>query len=204
MISNIGFYSIIFQLVAGIMPLVLIYKKKYTKNKEFTIFLASSAITTLILFVTGLLKMNNLIVFNLYQAIAISSLSFYYFKITTRKNLKYFSLILGILCFSAFLLELSKTSFIEKTLVYKNICFILLTIVFFIDYLGLEKYKDESKTYLIISSSIFLYNSFNYLLVFNITELMKQDLWFVHNILEGLSKLLIAYAFWKLPRTFIS
>lgn len=190
--------------MAGIMPLVLIYKKKYTKNIEFTIFLASSAITTLILFVTGLLKINNLIVFNLYQAIAISSLSFYYFRITTRKNLKYFSLILGILCFSAFLLELSKTSFIEKTLVYKNICFILFTIIFFIDYLGLEKYKVESKTYLIISSSIFIYNSFNYLLVFNITELMKQDLWFVHNILEGLSKLLIAYAFWKLPRTSIS
>jgi hypothetical protein len=30
--------------------------------------------------------------------------------------------------------------------------------------------------------------------------LFTSNLWFIHNFIEGSSKLLIAYAFWKLPK----
>jgi hypothetical protein len=71
-----------------------------------------------------------------------------------------------------------------------------------LDYLNSESQRNpQSFSYLIVNASIFIYNSFSFLFFLYITILMGNDLWYFHNIIEGISKLIIAYAFWKLPKS---
>jgi hypothetical protein len=108
---------------------------------------------------------------------------------------------IGSLCLVILFFELSQTSFIEYSLVYRTIGFILFSVIFFIDYLNSESQRNlQSFPNLIVNSSIFIYNSFSFLFFLYITILMGNDLWYIHNIIEGISKLIIAYAFWKLPK----
>lgn len=191
--------------MAGSLPLIILFKKRIKFNIEFIVFLTSSISATLIFSITSHYKVNDLIIFNSYQVFSIICLTIFYSKIISFNILKKIIIVLGIICLFVLIYELSETSYIEYSLTFENICFFLFSIFFLIDYLIKEgQNTDLSKCYLLVNTSIFIYNAFSYLLFFYINELMQKDLWFVHNILEGLSKLLIAYAFWKLPRTSIS
>lgn len=196
---SLEFYSLFFQLVAGLLPLYILYIKKQSFNIEFLVYLASSSLATLIFIITSMLKSNDLWVFNSYLILSIISLSIYYFRINKNKLNKVLSLTFGILCLLILLFELTQTSLVSYSLIYKRICFILFSVVYFIDSIQSES-NHFSKTHSIINLSIFLYSAFSYLMVFLIVQFMNYDLWFIHNIAEGISKLLIAYGFWRLSR----
>jgi hypothetical protein len=179
--------------------MILFFQKKKF-NIEFLVYLGSSVITTFLFFILFKQKVNNLLIFNGYQIFSITCLSIFYCNICNKSLTKNLILSIGSLCLVILFFELSQTSFIEYSLVYRTIGFILFSVIFFIDYLNSESQRNpQSFSYLIVNASIFIYNSFSFLFFLYITILMGNDLWYIHNIIEGISKLIIAYAFWKLP-----
>lgn len=195
------YYSLLFQLAAGSIPLVVLILKQHLFRIEFVIYLISSFLATLVFVITSRLKINDLLVFNLYQAISVITISIFYYNILISRNLKYVVLFFSFFWLLAFSLELSKTSFIEYSLNLKNITFLFFSIIYFSDVINHKKRNDMlSNTYILIVSSFFTYNCFSFLLIFKITQLMINDLWYLHNVFEGLYKLAIAYSFWKIPK----
>lgn len=195
-------YSLFFQLVTGILPLIVLFNGKKKFNKGLIVFLSASVITTCILTITSILKLNNLVFFNLYQVISIVSLTFFYYESIFNKTLKYFIALFGLMSFSVLIFEISKTIFLDYSLVSRKISLVAFSIFLFFDYL-ISDYSNHknSKSILLINTSLFVYNSSSFLFFIYISALMINNLWYIHNFIEGLSKLLIAYAFWKLPKT---
>lgn len=195
------YYTLIFQLITGLLPLMILFFQKKKFNIEFLVYLGSSVIATFIFFILFKYKVNNLLIFNGYQIVSITCLSIFYYNICKKSLTKKLILSIGSLCLIISFFELSQTSYIEYSLVYRTIGFILFSVIFYIDYLNSESQRNlQSFSYLIVNSSIFIYNSFSFLFFLYITILMGNDLWYFHNIIEGISKLIIAYAFWKLPK----
>jgi hypothetical protein len=196
------YYTLIFQLITGLLPLMILYFQKKKFNIEFLVYLGSSVIATFIFFILFKQRVNNLLIFNGYQIFSITCLSIFYYNICNKSLTKKLILLIGSFCLFILFYELSQTSFIEYSLVYRTIGFILFSVIFFIDYLNSERQRNlQSFSYLIVNSSIFIYNSFSFLFFLYITILMVNDFWYFHNIIEGISKLIIAYAFWKLPKS---
>jgi hypothetical protein len=76
----------------------------------------------------------------------------------------------------------------------------MFAIVYFFDFV-IDNSKKKSEILILVNTALFIYYSFSFLFNIYIDELMKNNLWFIHNFIEGSSKLLIAYAFWKQPKT---
>jgi hypothetical protein len=186
--------------VAGIMPLIFLKGRKI--QVELISFLILSFLVSSILYVTGLYKINNLLIYNLFVIGSVIFLSIYYFNTLFNRFFKYLVVISSGLCCLLFFMELSKTDDIVITVKVENILFICWSFLFYIDFLKNDKHSIKSnKSLIIVNSSIFIYNFSSFILIYYISIFMKENIWFVHNFIEGSSKLLIAYAFWKIPIT---
>lgn len=198
--NNASFFSLIFQLVAGVLPLVFFFQKRKKFNVEFIIFLIVSFIATLIIFITSILKITNAIIFDGFQISSIFLLSIFYFRNIEFKLFSIIVICLGVIEFVFYMLELIILGYPEKSLIIENVGTICCSILLFISLLK-NKYSPKNRTISIINYSIFMYKVTSFLLFYYCMILMVKDIWYVHNFIEGSSKLLIAYALWKLPKT---
>lgn len=195
------YISILFQLVAGILPLIFLFKKQF--HYSLVIYLTFSIFSTLILVVTSYFKINNLLYHNFYVLISFISLFVYYINFRL-KYLNIFLIISSIVFLSNFAIEIFQKGFVQSGIQISNISYSIWSLIFFfylIDGSNLYKLKYDKKVYGIINASVLIYNCSAFFLYFKLFTLIKQDSWFIHNYIEGSSKLLIAYAFWKLPKT---
>jgi hypothetical protein len=199
-VNNASFFSLIFQLVAGVLPLVFFFQKRKKFNVEFIIFLIVSFIATLIIFITSILKITNAIIFDGFQISSIFLLSIFYFRNIEFKLFSIIVICLGVIEFVFYMLELIILGYPEKSLIIENVGTICCSILLFISLLK-NKYSPKNRTISIINYSIFMYKVTSFLLFYYCMILMVKDIWYVHNFIEGSSKLLIAYALWKLPKT---
>lgn len=186
--------------MAGVLPLVFFFQKRKRFNVEFIIFLIVSFIATLIIFITSILKITNAIIFDGFQISSIFLLSIFYFR---NIEFKFFSIIVicfGVIEFVFYMFELIILGYPEKSLIIENVGTICCSILLFISLLK-NKYSPKNWTISIINYSIFMYKVTSFLLFYYCMILMVKDIWYVHNFIEGSSKLLIAYALWKLPKT---
>lgn len=184
------------------MPLFVLIITKRKINFELILFLLFSIISTILLAITRAMKINNLAFFNSYLFIAISCLACYFFRQLSTKSLKLIVLITLIVGFTIFFWELNKSAYVELIVIYESICFILWSLLFMFEkILTKEQSSPILQSHLIINSAFFLYNTSSLFLIFYISIIMANNLWYIHNFIEGSSKLLIAYAFWKLPKT---
>lgn len=188
--------------MAGILPLAVLFFLKKKFNLEIIIYLSLSFLTALIIIYTREHKINNLVFFNIYHAIAILCLTIYYYRTIKGKFLRILILILAIITYSIFIWEITQTPYIEYTLIAEFVIFILFSLIFYFNTLiNFTESTELLNSQLIFNSAIFFYNVFSIVLIVYITLIMINKLWFIHNFIEGSSKLLIAYALWKLPKT---
>lgn len=166
------------------------------------IHLFFSFLSTLLIFITYLYKLENLVIFNSYILLASFLLPILYFKIVKNQIIKYSVLIFSIINLTIILIELTKTSFLEISLISENLLEILLCFLFYFDYLLTKKQTNAQKTFLWINTAFFIYNFFSFLFNLFIVELMTSNFWYFHNFIEGSSKLLITISLWKQSRKF--
>lgn len=190
--------SRLFQIAAGALPLIFFASRKI--HLSLKVLLISSFVSSILLFITGRFHINNLLIFNTYQVFSILSLSSLYFNITQNKLLKRIDFLLALITSFVLIFELTTTDFLEYSIVIEKICFVMFAIVYFFDFV-IDNSKKKSEILILVNTALFIYYSFSFLFNIYIDELMKNNLWFIHNFIEGSSKLLIAYAFWKQPKT---
>jgi hypothetical protein len=201
LIINIDQYSILFQLVAGFTPLVFVFSRKNKILNFLIIHLGISFICSLLIFITRINHVYNLHIFNFYILSSSLFLPIFYFKLIQNRLLKFILIIVFLGNLSIVINELFHSEYLVNAVVSENITEIILCLFFLLDLLLSNKKPENQLSLLLINSSIFFYNCFSFLFNFYISEIMVSNLWFIHNFIEASSKLIIAYAFWKLPKT---
>lgn len=190
------------QIISGFLPLVVLLFQRKKFNVEIVILLTLSVLATILLLVFALLFHNNHAVFNAYVISEHVCLTVYFYRIIRDKYLRKLILGMAVILGGFFIWEMNKSSLLDVSLLMQIAYNIILCVLFFIASLQSNSipssmYKTQEKYVL----TLFLYSSFSLIFFFYINELMLSRAWFIHNIVESLSKLFIAYAFWKLPKT---
>ena len=192
--------TILYQLLAGISPLIfLFYQKREGLNILFT-HLFCSFLCTLMIFITHFYRVENLIYLNSYIFAASVLLPLIYYKSVEKKFIKSLVLIVFIINLTLLISELIKTDFLVISLVSENILEITLCLLFYFDFLLSNELSSSKKLFFWINTSFFIYNCFSFLFNLYITEIMDSHLWFIHNIVEGSSKLFITLSIWKFSK----
>ena len=193
--------SVILQFVTGVLPLLLlvIYKRKL--RVEFVILLLASAITTLILFITASFGIKNWFFLNFYNAIYLTCITIFYFSLLRSSPFRKYVLILSFLCGAVLIYDLTYLDIINLTLPAVFFSTTTFTVFYFIDNLGKKSKSQTSKAYFIINTSICMYSSFSFFMSLELETMLVNHYWFIHNVVEASSKLVIAYAILKIPKT---
>ena len=193
--------SVILQFVTGVLPLLflVIYKKKL--RVEFVILLLASAITTLILFITASFGIKNWFFFNFYNAIYLTCITIFYFSLLRSSPFRKYVLILSFLCGAVLIYDLTYLDIINLTLPALFFSTTTFTVFYFIDNLGKKSKSQTSKAYFIINTSLCMYSSFSFFMSLELETMLANQYWIIHNVVEASSKLVIAYAILKIPKT---
>ena len=86
-------------------------------------------------------------------------------------------------------------------LFFMSLFIIICCLLFFINETKKENRPVEFKSVSIINASLLFYFSFSFIFLSLLWKLINYQIWEIHNIIESTSKLIITYAFWKLPKT---
>lgn len=195
-------FTFYIQITTGFIPLgVLLFQRKKF-NVEIVILLTLSVLATILLLVFKILFHNNHAVFNSYVISEFVCLTIYFYRIISNKYLRKLILVMAVILGGIFIWEMNRTSSLEVSLLTQIAYNIILCVLFFMA--SLQSYNISSpmhKTQVYYTLTVFLYSSFSLIFFFFIDQLMITGAWFIHNIIESLTKLFIAYAFWKLPKT---
>jgi len=190
--------SRIFQILAGIIPLFFLSKRKI--NLELKLLVVISLICSILLFITGRLHLRNVFIFNTYQFFNVFLLSIFYYNIIDYKPFKKIVFVIAFLMLTLFSIESVQINNLNYFLKLEKICFVFYALLYFINYLISEEKIYNFNFISQVNTAFLIYYSFSFLFNVYIDELMIADLWFIHNFIEALSTLVIAYAFWKLPK----
>lgn len=97
-------------------------------------------------------------------------------------------------------MELTYLDLINLSFAAIFLCLTFFSILFFIDNLN-KSSSHLSKPYFIINTTFCIYYSFSFFMSFEIQTMMANQYWIIHNVVEACSKLVIAYAILKIPKT---
>ena len=195
-------FTLYIQVVFGLLPLgVLLFKRKKF-NLEIICLLISSVLTTILLIVFKRFFHNNHAIFNSYLISEFVFLTIYFYRTIGNTYLGKLILGMAVILGGIFIWEMNRTSSIEVSLNAQIAYNIISCVLFFIASLqSNNSFSSMHKTQVYYTLTVFLYNSFSLIFFFFIDQLMITGAWSIHNIVESLTKLFIAYAFWKLPKT---
>lgn len=189
-----------FQLVAGILPLIVL-KNRTKFNLPLLLFLLNSVISTIILFITTNLKINNLTIvcFYIFFSCFTTNLYFYQFKNSNIRFPIYFFVLVFI---SFFLMEIINGHFPKNAILISNINAVTLSLIFLFNTISNNSFTTNFiSTHILIAFAFLFYNSISFVMITKIFYFVKHDIWFIHNYVEGFSKFIFALALWKLPKT---
>lgn len=190
------YFSVYFQLIAGMLPLFFI-KKSNKSNKIIFYYLFSSCLSTIISLITAYMHTNNHMIHNVYEMASFLFLALFYF-LNGRNLLRFLVLVGSGLFYSICFFELFKTSLLLNGQKTANLVYIIWSLTFFIQSILKKSNSSLFRTYVLFNASIFIYHTASFFLFKYLLALVTSNLWYFHNFIEGSSKLLIAYAFWKL------
>ncbi len=196
------YFSVFIQVIAGFIPIVVLWMRKVKADSALVGSIVLSFVISLILIITGFFKQNNYFFFNTYAIGSVILFGIFYYRSIKNKKMQYFVLATTVLCVLIFFFELSRTNDIMITIKFENVFYIIWSLLFFIDSLLKSNFTDaKSKSTLIIIAAIFFYNCTSFILLNHIDLFLDKNLWVLHNFSESACKLIIAYAFWKLPKS---
>ncbi len=191
--------SLCFQVLAGITPILFLFQRDFISKRELMVFFISSVLASIFILTTTIYSINNYFVHNSFLIVELICLSIFYFKAINWKYIR----VLIIISFVSFLLffihEIYRHQVIIDGFKIVNIAYLVLVTILFLNLLQ-GKYGFK-KSLILINASFFIYRCTSFVFIFYLMKIMTENLWYIHNFIEGSSKLLIAYAFWKLPKT---
>jgi hypothetical protein len=191
--------SLFFQLIAGLLPLaVLLFGKRRFSTEYVLLLLASVIATTAMLYFTSN-NIQNTLIFDGYYFCSIILLTLFYLKNIRSKAICIVIICLGIISILTYSLEIYFLRNPHFGLILNNLSFIIIPILYYVSQL-IDNQLEMNDSMILLNTVIFIYYCSSFFLFYFLVSLTKNDLWYIHNIIEGISKLLIAYAFWKLPR----
>jgi hypothetical protein len=191
--------TLFFQLFTGILPLAVLFLGKRKFSTEFVLLLLASVIATASILYFTINNISNALIFDSYHICSIILLTLFYLKNIRSKAICIVIVCLGIICLLTYSLEIIFLRNPHYGLVLYNLSFIIIPILYYVSLL-IDNQSEMNDSFILINTVNFIYNSTSFFLFYFLVSLTKNDLWYIHNIIEGLSKLIIAYAFWKLPR----
>lgn len=183
--------------MAGILPIAYLFLSKKRIFISLTLYLSFSFLATLGIVISTKMGANNHWIIKLYNFTSFLCLMHYFYKILSSKI--NYSLIFSILYIAVFILDYV---FSTSNIFLVSILFIITCcILFFINETKKENRSVEFRTVSIINASLLFYFSFSFIFLSLLWKLINYQIWEIHNIIESTSKLIITYAFWKLPKT---
>ncbi len=195
-------FTFYIQIIIGLIPLFVLLFQRKKFNLEVVILLTLSVLATILLLLFSVLFHNNHAVFNAYAISEFVCLTIYFYRIISNKYLRKLILGMAVVLGGIFIWEMNKTSSLEVSLITQIAYKIILCLLFYVASLQSNNISSSMhKTQVYYTLTVFLYSSFSLVFFFFIDQLMLTGAWFIHNIVENLTKLFIAYAFWKLPKT---
>ena len=192
--------AILFQLLAGFLPIIFFFRNFSTQYLEVFILLLSSFISTCIGLYAFLFVINNQALFNYYLIIEVTCLSVFFYKITKTKH-SFIFLIIYLIFLYTWLNEYLQKDVLFFCAKFSSIIYIFYSIFYFTQSLKKSSVDYNYRFKQLFSLAILFYNCAAFFLIYFLMDFTKLNLWYVHNFIEGSSKLLIAYALWKLPKT---
>jgi hypothetical protein len=194
-------YTLYFQLLVGVLPIAFSNWKRPFIPLNITLII--SAYTTLLLIISKAFSLHNTYIFYSYVFFSFIGYTLFYLPLLSKlfKLLISFSLIIFII---VFITTINKNGHSYMLLVTYHLTLMLFTIYYFLNKIYTGKFESYQFTLNTISLSILIYSTSTILLSYVIELFMANRLWFIHNLIEGISKLIIAYAFWKIPQQYPS
>ncbi len=170
-------------------------------------FLIFSTVSDILNTASFFFDLNVPFIWNLYNVFEFSLIVLIHYKYVKEpfyKVLLFISMLIFLIQFS---IEFSIEKEMMQTLylsVFMYIIFSLSGSIYFLK--NTQAYKKEDSVYLYFNAATLIYFS-STLIFFNILPMLTyqdSNIWIIHNVIESISKLIIAYAFWKLPSRSIS
>lgn len=152
--------------------------------------------------ITSKVHLNNLLIFNSYYLISFISVVIFYFKLIESKKIKYYILFLAFVSLFIFFWEIKNSNYIEIALISEKFSVLVFSLLYFVYIISADIKEINYKPYILINTYFLFYGSFGALSNLEIDLLMITNYWFIHNLVDGLSKLIIAFAIWRQPRTY--
>jgi len=193
------------QLCLGFVPIASVFNLHEVKKYGFILaFLILSFLSDLLNIAFDL---NNATIWNLYNVFEFALLALIHNKYTKLSWFKLLLIISSVIFSIQYIMEFDIWNSMSNTLSLSVIFYITWSLVGSMLYLkNTRKYKSENSEYLYFNAAMLIYFSSS-LIFFNIIPFMTcndGNIWIIHNVVNSISKLIIAYAFWKLPLRSIS
>lgn len=198
-------FSILIQICVGFLPIVFVIYSSDLKKHGFILSLL------IISFLSDLLNsisdLNAEIIWNSYNFFEFTLLALIHNKYNNSFWYKLLLIVSSVIFSIQYAVEFNILNTMNKSLSLSVIFYIIWSLVGSMFYLkNTQAYKSENSEYLYFNAAMLIYFSSS-LIFFNIIPFLTcndGNIWIIHNVVESISKLIIAYAFWKLPSRSIS
>lgn len=207
MIYNFILYAVLW---VDLLPILFYLILRKNKNKESHLLLLYplfSAITQWGTYFFATTGISPIFLTNLYILILFLTL-FTIFKRQLRSRLSdYIFYATGLFFLAMYVIDFKLEILMQKTLISSSIIYVLWSILGLVSILKTNEIKHQlNSTSTFFNIAILFYFSGSVILffIFDMLNSSNYHIWTVHNILEIISKLIITYAFWKLPSKSIS
>lgn len=197
---NLLYTSVFFQLIAGLIPVLILLNKEIQMKFWLMTYLIASIISTITLLITSKLGIHNVIVFNTYGILEFVCITAIYHKMI-KKELAIKTINLIALCiFIKIFYDLVTSNYVLDGFKATNLFEISLVLFLLFDQLKNDEYSKNESQLTGFSIYFISYKTSVFLLMYYISKIIKADLWYLHNFIEGSFKLLIAFSFWNIPK----
>ncbi len=208
-----NWYILIYKITlwVDILPIALfLFKLKYINSKYSLLFsytLVSCFSQWLSYFLASKLENNHFII-NFYNAFEFIILFLIYSNFSNSLKFRKLLIIFLVIFFVIYGAEFRINSLMENTLLYSSISYVFWAILVFVHFMNRTSFiLSDNIVFYYFNSSILLYFSVSTVLFFLFIYLNEKTIvyiWPIHNFFEIISKLIITYAFWKIPSKSVS
>jgi hypothetical protein len=197
---NLLYTSVFFQLIAGLIPVLILFNKELQLKFWLMTYLIASVISTITLLITSGLGIHNVIIFNAYLLIEFICISAIYYSLIKNGLVKKTISFIVLCILLKILYDIRTSNYVLDGFKSTNLFEISLVLFFLFDQLKNDEYSKNESQLTGFSIYFISYKTSVFLLMYYISKMIKTDLWYLHNFIEGSFKLLIAFSFWNITK----
>lgn len=193
-----------------LLPILFYFILRKNKNKVthlLVLYLIFSAFTQWSTYILASNGLSPILLTNLYILILFFTLLPIFSNQLRSRLSNYIFYATGLFFLSMYVIEFNLEILMQKTLISSSIIYLLWSILGLVSILKTHDINHKINSTLTIFNIAILFYFSGSIILFFIFDMLNSNnyhIWTVHNIVEIISKLIITYAFWKLPSKSIS